>query len=470
MRGIETAGIHLPRHRLASSELKAAWGTSQATGVATKTVPAADEDSLTMAISAAESALSRSRVESADIVHLGMATTTPPVEAEMLAPRVARGLGLGDTLNLSEHTQSTLAGASALRDGFAAAGPALVVAADAPEGDPANSDHPYGAGAVAFILTDSGRVTLRDRSAYSDELPGVQFRPRGNTETTSLDSTSYERSAISDSVVAATEALEDSIETVTAAALPQPDGGIPYRVGRALPLDNDAIGRGTVVDRIGSTGAAAVPLGLLSALESAGSDDVTLAVFFASGGAAEAVVFDGGLSTDLLASVDDGTEISYSEYLRERGYLGRGSVDGGGAHVSLPTWLQSLDSRYRLVAGQCPECDELTFPPSGACKSCYERVSFDRIELPREGTVNVHTVIGQGGAPPEFADQQRRSGPFAVALVTIAVDDRTVTIPAQLADVDPSTVETGDRVKATIRRIYETEGIPRYGVKFAPAD
>jgi hydroxymethylglutaryl-CoA synthase len=44
----------------------------------------------------------------------------------------------------------------------------------------------------------------------------------------------------------------------------------------------------------------------------------------------------------------------------------------------------------------------------------------------------------------------------------------TVTLPAQLTDTDPEAVSVGDAVRATIRRIYSQEGVPRYGVKFTP--
>jgi uncharacterized OB-fold protein len=39
-----------------------------------------------------------------------------------------------------------------------------------------------------------------------------------------------------------------------------------------------------------------------------------------------------------------------------------------------------------------------------------------------------------------------------------------------LTDCDPTAVKRGDRVEAVVRRIYEQEGIVRYGVKFRPLD
>jgi uncharacterized OB-fold protein len=110
----------------------------------------------------------------------------------------------------------------------------------------------------------------------------------------------------------------------------------------------------------------------------------------------------------------------------------------------------------------------LTFPAEGACGVCHDRGSFERVELPRNGVVDAVTVIGQGGAPPEFVPQQERDGPYAVGIVRFTCNSEEVTIPMQLTDCDPETVAVGDEVRATIRRVYADEGIPRYGSKAAP--
>lgn len=135
-----------------------------------------------------------------------------------------------------------------------------------------------------------------------------------------------------------------------------------------------------------------------------------------------------------------------------------------GAYTSVPTWWRSSESRYRLVLGICPECDAATFPPEGACVDCSERVDFERVEPEGTGTVRARTVI-EGGAPPEFADLLAAEGAVAVAVVEL---DEGARLPAMLTDCDPHAVERGDRVERVVRRIYDEEGIVRYGAKFRP--
>jgi hydroxymethylglutaryl-CoA synthase len=135
----------------------------------------------------------------------------------------------------------------------------------------------------------------------------------------------------------------------------------------------------------------------------------------------------------------------------------------------VPAWKRTLAQRYRLEAGRCPACEALNFPPSGACSGCHELVEYDPIRLDSTGTVEAVTVISQGGAPPEFVEQQARTGDYTVAIVAIdGPDGDTASIPAQVVETDPGSLEIGDRVAFTVRRIYVQEDVIRYGMKFRP--
>jgi uncharacterized protein len=135
------------------------------------------------------------------------------------------------------------------------------------------------------------------------------------------------------------------------------------------------------------------------------------------------------------------------------------------AHVSAPMYWRSVPQRYRLVGKKCRSCGAVHFPPKALCPACGERSAFDEIVLSGRGRVYSFATIASGSAPPEFADQEKASGPYPIAIVELAEGPR---ITGQLADVDPKDVRIGMPVRAELRRIYEEEGVVRYGFKFVP--
>lgn len=137
-----------------------------------------------------------------------------------------------------------------------------------------------------------------------------------------------------------------------------------------------------------------------------------------------------------------------------------------GAYLSVPTWWRNLDQRYRLVLGECPDCDAANFPPEGACSSCNSTAEFEEFEPNGTGEVVTRTII-EGGAPPEFNELLDKEDAIGVVIVEL---DEGVKVPGMLTDCDPHEYSRGDRVETVVRRIYKQEGIVRYGFKFQPLD
>ncbi|WP_440989948.1 OB-fold domain-containing protein [Haloarchaeobius baliensis] len=473
---IRAVGAYAPRFRITADAFQEAWGQFHASGIEEKAVPGADEDALTMAVAAAKRALAADESDGAAVDHLAFASTTPPLAEEDLTSRLGAALGVAETATRRFHGGSTRAGTSALADAVAADlddGVALVVAADCPRGHLDDAvDHAAGAGAAAFVLggpEDDG-ATVTDSAEYATPYPGTRFREAGSERTEGLDVTTYDRAAFGEVVTGAVDALDSDPEP-DAVAIQAPDGKRPYRVAGALGVDNATIYDVATVQNLGDTGAASAPLSLARAL--AEEVDTTLVVGVGSGAGADALVVEydeyGGVATDI--ALDGGPTLSYAEYLRQRGEVTSGPPEGGGAYVSVPSWKRSIPQRYRLEAGRCEACGALNFPPEGACESCNERAGVEPVELPGTGTVEAVTTISQGGAPPEFAEQQSRSGDFAVAVVAFdGPDGGSVSVPVQVTDVEPASVSVGDAVAAEFRRIYTQEGVTRYGAKVTAAE
>ncbi|MFB6170040.1 MAG: zinc ribbon domain-containing protein [Haloarculaceae archaeon] len=466
-RGLAAVGAYAPDLRISADEFADAWGSFEASGITEKAVPDADEDALTMGAEAATRALSAADLAPDAVDFLAFASTTPPQEEEDLTARLASVLGVPGTATTHLFSGSTRAGTRALWTGLDAdyEGAGLVVAADCPHGEPDDArEHAAGAGAAAFVLRADAPGRVVDRGEYTTPYPGQRFRQPGSRSVEGLDVTSYDRQAFSEALSGAVADVE--VGEVDAAAVQAPDGKRPYRGAGALGVESEAIQACATVHGLGDTAAASVPLSLARALDD-GAGRVLAAAFGSGAGADALVVENEGVPADL--AIDGGRELSYAEYLRRRGEITTGEPEGGGAYVSVPTWRRSLPQRHRLVAGACPDCGELTFPPEGACGGCGELVEFESVALPGEGEVTAITTIGRGGAPPEFGPQQAKSGDFQVAIVEFEGPDGEGSVSAPAQAVSTAELEAGDRVQAVVRRIYTQEGVTRYGFKVQPA-
>jgi uncharacterized OB-fold protein len=134
------------------------------------------------------------------------------------------------------------------------------------------------------------------------------------------------------------------------------------------------------------------------------------------------------------------------------------------AYISIPTYWKSLPQRYKLVGCKCEGCGKILFPPRNFCDSCGGKI-FSEFRLSGDGEVITNTIIARGAAPPEFIEQQKKAGSFAVVIVKLSEGP---TIIAQMTDCDPNDVKIGMKVESVIRKIYEQEGVIRYGFKFRP--
>ena len=471
-------GAYAPRFRLRADAVRDALDTVQAPGITSVAVPDADEDPVTMAWEASKRALDAAGVDGDALDAIYLASTTLPTLDESPVPHLATAFDAPDSLDARVFSGSTAASGEAFATALdrTGGGPVLVVASDAPAGELDSAEgHAAGAGAAAVVLTPDGQGTIDQHGSASATYPGTRFRPEGE-RTQGLGITAYDRQAYSELL---TKALDDAFDDgptpeFDAAAVTMPDGKLPYRAAGAAGLDTSAVADAETVSTLGDTGAAGPLLGLATAIED-GASDVLLATY---GSGATCHAFHVRTHSDALpvdAATEGDVELDYTAAMRRRGAFSSGAPVGGGANVPVPTYRRSLPERYRLRAGACVECEELVFPAENACPACGAREGYVDVDLAPEGRITATTVIGTGGAPPEFVDQQNRSGTYGTAIVEFEdtagrTEGRSVDIPLQVVVADgEEPPEIGDRVSTAFRVLYEQHGVRRYGVKAVPA-
>ena len=135
-----------------------------------------------------------------------------------------------------------------------------------------------------------------------------------------------------------------------------------------------------------------------------------------------------------------------------------------GSYISLPSYLNTIEQRYRFVGKRCEMCGAIFFPPRLICLECGHG-KMEKIKLSGDGTILTYTVIARGGAPTEFDDLQNMTGDYAVALVELKEGPK---ITGQMTYCEPGDLKIGQKVKAVFRVLYEQEGVLRYSYKFKP--
>ena len=285
MIGIINYSTYVPRRRLRRETVAAAWGTSPMPGC--KAVVNFDEDSLTMAQSAAWPLAARLRPNA-----LSFASTTSPYWQRSAASLIAAACDLPAQTVTADFGGSLRAATIALRaalDAVAAgsADTALVAAADCREGAPESAEEMLFGDAAAAVAV--GRENLAAELvasvSRSDDFPD-EWRRDTDPHVHSFASKYSLTRGYAENVVAVGRALFAKAgvqpEQIARAALTSTRRPCAHRRGQNPGHPRGARGRCACRD-IGITGAA-MPLFLLAqALDRAQPGDLILAVAYGDG-------------------------------------------------------------------------------------------------------------------------------------------------------------------------------------------
>jgi uncharacterized OB-fold protein len=134
------------------------------------------------------------------------------------------------------------------------------------------------------------------------------------------------------------------------------------------------------------------------------------------------------------------------------------------AYVSIPTYSRSIPQRYALIGAECEICLTVNLSKSISCLKCGG-TKFNPKKLSGRGKIYCFTTISRGGSPPEFSAQLNLAGTYNVAIIQLEEGPKIV---AQMTDCKFEELKIDLPVEATFRKIYEDDGMIRYGLKFRP--
>ena len=418
MAGIAAYGAYVPRYRLGP-------GTDGWNSRSERSVANFDEDSVTMAVAAGLDCLAGRDRQAID--GLVFASTTPPYAEKGCASIIATALDLRREIFTADVTDVLRAGTTALKQALdsvtaGSAGQVLVIASDNRQGAPkGDAERNSGDGAAAFIVSNEGVVAQLEGSFSISENMMDVWRSAGDQFVRSWEDRfaieeGLER-ILTDAIAGYMERQGISPRGVGRLALYAPDGRRHGALARQLGFAPEQLQDG-MFGRLGNTGAAFVPMLIVSALEDAAPGQLILAASYGDGSdvlgfRATGAGANGKSAGAVSRYLDSGHPLdSYETYARWRDVwlTDAASRRPNPQSPSVSALWREGDRNIRFYGATCNQCGFVQYPPQRVCVKCRARDDSTPLRLSDKPGQGVHLLHGLPGRNHRHAAGHRGGG------------------------------------------------------------
>jgi len=467
-RGIVGIAGYVPYRRLQRAEVAKVFGTGGGKGA--RSVASHDEDTTTMGVEAARRAL-RSAPAAAPRA-LWFATATPAYLDKTNAATVHAALRQPAEVAAFDFGGALRSGPGALRTALDAggSGTTLVVVSDLRDGLPTSGDEAAGGdGAAAVLVGDDAPGTPVIAEFLGGASVTDEFLDRWRTPGDRRSRTWEERFGETRYVPLGADAWQSGLkaagvtaEDVDRVVVTGMHGRAAKALGRRLGVREGALAD-DLSTTVGQTGAAHAVLILAALLEQSAPGEVVAVVSLADG--ADVLVFRTTAAladwtpTDPVADqVAAGADLPYGKFLTWRGMVTpEPPRRPEPQRVSSSAAWRNEDWKFGFVGSRDRTSGAVHLPPSRVSMqggAVDDMVPVDRADA--EATIATYTIDRLAYSP---------SPPIVFAVLDFDGGGR---FPVELTDVDPDTVDIGDRVRMTFRKLYTSDGIHDYFWKATP--
>jgi len=345
--GIVSYGVYVPRYRITPAEIGRVWGTDgesmgEGLNVRRKSVPAPDEDTITISTEALRTALLRGAIDPQQIGALYVGSESHPYAVKPTATVVAQAVGATPYLTAADFEFACKAGTAAIQTCLGMVGSDMIrygvaIGTDTSQGAPGDAlEYSASAGGAAFVL---GRERVICRVArtvsYTTDTPDF-WRREGQKYPSHSGRFTGEPAYFRHVTECARKMMEvqgSAPKDYAHVVFHQPNGKFPQRVGKQLGFTEAQMRYGLVTPDIGNTYSAAALIGLANVLDRAAPKERILMVGYGSGAGSDAfdlettdeiATFDRSFGRPVQWYLDNGTEIPYAVYAKFRGKLHMG--------------------------------------------------------------------------------------------------------------------------------------------------
>jgi hydroxymethylglutaryl-CoA synthase len=469
MAGLIAYGAYVPYHRLARADVAAALGTAPGRG--TRAVAGYDEDTTSMAVEAARTALGADGLRER-IGQLYLATATPAYLDKTNATAVHAALRLDEHVLAADMAGSVRSGTAALVGAARSTVPTMAILSDLRTGLPGGVDETAGGdGAAAFVFGGHRAnapviAELLAHDTVSDEvlerwrLPGAPaarvWEERFGEEVYVPLAAKALRAALEQAGLAV-----DAVDHLIVAGL---HGRACAAVRRTAGVRPEAVAPDHAA-AIGNAGTAQPGLLLADVLDRAAPGE-TIALLVIGDGASvlllratEALPEHRARRPVAAQIAAGGPPMPYTTYLTWRGFLEREPPRRPDPEPPYaPPAHRRTGWKYAFTASRCEKCGTRQLPPDRVCASCHAVDAM--VDEPMDhltGTVATFTVDRLAHTP---------SPPMLVVVVDYDGGGR---FRCQLTDAAEADAVIGARVEMTFRRTVTASGIHNYFWKARPA-
>ena len=303
--GIVGYGAYVPKHRIRVEEIAKVWGTDaesykKGLMLREKSVPAPDEDTITMSVEATRNALMRCGIDPKRIGAVYVGSESHPYAVKPSGTVLAEAIGAVPDVHCADYEFACKAGSEAMfvTLSLVKSGEmdyALAVGGDTSQGAPGDAlEYSAAAGAAAFIMgredliavcdftysymTDTPDFWRREYQYYPQHAGRFTGEPAYFKHVTNSAKTILERSGMKPSDFAY-------------AVFHQPNGKFPMRAGKMLGFTKEQMEPGWLSPTLGNTYSGSSPMGLTATLDVAKPGDRILMTSYGSGAGSDSFIW-----------------------------------------------------------------------------------------------------------------------------------------------------------------------------------
>jgi len=305
MIGIVGYGAYVPVYRIKAEEISKEWGDNpeaikRGLLLQEKTVPALDEDTITISVAAAKNALKRADIPPEEIGAVYIGSESHPYAVKPSGTVLIDALGIGMDVHVADYEFACKAGTEGMFVAYSLVKAGLVkyamgIGADTSQGAPGDAlEYSASAGGAAFIMGSKNvAAEVIETYSYTSDTPDFwrregEFYPRHGGRFTGEPA--YFRHILG----AGRAILEKSgmrPKDFAYAVFHMPNGKFPQKAGKILGFTKEQVETGLLVPIMGNTYSGSSPTGLTAILDVAKPEEYIFMVSFGSGAGSDAFIF-----------------------------------------------------------------------------------------------------------------------------------------------------------------------------------